>query len=155
MAAAASSASVSVPSASASAPAPASTPILPVTSAFQDRLFNTFWALKDPELTLFDVWPTYTLKSVEERRATDPSAPKVELSITPLERLEDIATKKQYTSFEAWYEARGPTLLGLAPGATLPPLSTELLFGRGKEWMSFEEILHVATVSNFMATLSC
>jgi hypothetical protein len=58
-------------------------------------------------------------------------------------RLFDYIVKKAYTSAEEWYEARGHELLGLAAGAELPPLRSELCYGRGEDALTGEEIVKV------------
>jgi hypothetical protein len=75
--------------------------------------------------------------------------------ITQSGSLYDYCAKKHYTSFEAWYEDRGRELLGLA---VLPPLSSELCFGRCGQYygyLTYSEILAVIAKTPAHNTSTC
>jgi hypothetical protein len=52
----------------------------------------------------------------------------------------DYCARQGYSSVEEWYEDRGRTLLGLTPDAELPPLRSELCYGRGGDFLCGEEL---------------
>lgn len=105
-------------------------------------------ALKSPYYSnIYCHSPYFALKTAEKalegRRTKIPMGHAI---ITQSGSLYDYCAKKHYISFEAWYEDRGRELLGLAAGVTLPPLSSELCFGRRGEnydYLAYSEILAV------------
>jgi hypothetical protein len=75
--------------------------------------------------------PYLCFKTAEQIRSkSDYAVPMGHAVLTKAGDLYDYCAKKTYRSVEEWYADRGPELLQQAAAHLLPPLQSELLFGR-------------------------
>ena len=85
--------------------------------------------------------PYLCFKTAEQIRSrSDYPVPIGHAVLTKAGDLYDYCAKRTYRSVEEWYADRGPELLAVAAAHLLPPLQSELLFGRDGNFLGFEQI---------------
>jgi hypothetical protein len=92
--------------------------------------------------------PYLCFKTAEQIRSkSDYAVPMGHAVLTKAGDLYDYCAKKTYRSVEEWYADRGPELLQQAAAHLLPPLQSELLFGRDGNFLGFEQIRAAAAAA--------